>query len=120
MVAPCILVVEDEPLVRLMAVDSLEDAGYRVEEAGTAAEAMAKLQAGAVAAAVVDIGLPDRSGDALAGDIRALDADLAIVIASGHSLQTLRQRFAADSRIVCLGKPYDPDELVAALRKLGI
>jgi CheY-like chemotaxis protein len=115
-----ILVVEDEPLVRLVAVDSLEDAGFQVEEAGSATEAVVKLNAGSIDAAVIDIGLPDRGGDVLAGEFRALRTDLAIVIASGHSLPMLRQRFAGDARVVCLGKPYDPDELVAALRTLGV
>jgi CheY-like chemotaxis protein len=115
-----ILVVEDEPLVRLVAVDSLVDAGFQVEEAGSATEALAKLNAGRIDAAVIDIGLPDRGGDVLADELRAQRAGLAIVIASGHSLPTLRQRFAGDSRVVCLGKPYDPDELIAALRTLGI
>ena len=59
--APAILVVEDEFLVRLFAVDALEDAGFRVIQAGTAAEAMQALRAAAdVRAALVDVGLPDR------------------------------------------------------------
>ena len=67
--APAILVVEDELLVRMFAVDALEDAGFRVLEAGTAAEAMKALNGATnVRAALIDMGLPDRPGDHLRAD----------------------------------------------------
>ena len=40
-----VLVVEDEMLIRMLAVDMLEDLGFASDEAGTAAEALQKLQA---------------------------------------------------------------------------
>ena len=40
-------------------------------------------------AAIVDVGLPDRRGDALAAELRALYADLPIVIASGYGEETV-------------------------------
>src|SRR5688572_13101128 len=93
--ATAILVVEDEFLVRMFTVDALEDAGFRVVQAGTAAEAMAALRGTTdFGAALVDIGLPDRPGDQLAEEIHALRADLPIVIASGRSSRELRERFA--------------------------
>jgi CheY-like chemotaxis protein len=115
-----ILVVEDEILVRLFAVDALEDAGFKVEEAGNAAEALAKLDKAGVRAAVVDLGLPDRTGDLLAADIHALRADLPIVIASGRSERELRERFQGNRRIAVLGKPYTAHMLIDALASLGI
>jgi ActR/RegA family two-component response regulator len=61
-----ILLVEDEPLIRL-ATEFLEEGGFKVDTAGTATEAMNKLNLRSVSltAVIVDIGLPDRSGDAL-------------------------------------------------------
>lgn len=117
-----VLLVEDEMLVRMMVVDHLEELGFRVVEAGSAAEARERLAAddGATAAAVVDVGLPDGKGDALAAEIRDQRPGLAIVIASGYGEHDLRERFRGDSRIAILGKPYDPDQLVAALAALGV
>ena len=116
-----ILLVEDELLVRMFAVDALEDAGFRVIEAGTAAEALRALQASPdVRAALVDIGLPDRSGDQLAGEIQALRADLPIVIASGRSGRELRDRFAGNQRVTVLVKPYTASLLVDALAAVGV
>src|SRR5262245_31919166 len=93
---PHVLLVEDEVLVRMFAADALEDAGATVEQAGTGAEGIAKLQAqsNTFAAAIIDLGLPDRMGDEVASAIRALRADLPILIASGRSERELHQRFA--------------------------
>ena len=116
-----ILVVEDEILVRVFAADVLEDAGFRVEQAGSAAEAMRALRISPdVRAALVDIGLPDRSGDQLADEMHATRADLPIVIASGRSERELKERFARDAHVAILVKPYTAAMLLDALASLGV
>jgi DNA-binding response OmpR family regulator len=119
--APAILVVEDEFLVRLFAVDALEDAGFRVIQAGTAAEALRALHSAPdVRAALVDIGLPDRPGDQLAAEIQALRANLPIIIASGRSGRELREVFGGNARITVLVKPYTAPLLLDALAAVGV
>lgn len=119
--APAILVVEDEFLVRLFAVDALEDAGFRVIQAGTAAEALQALKSTPdVRAALVDIGLPDRPGDQLAAEIRSLHADLPIIIASGRSGRELRDQFAGNPRVTILVKPYTAPLLLEMLATVGV
>jgi DNA-binding response OmpR family regulator len=119
--APAILVVEDEFLVRLFAVDALEDAGFRVIQAGTAAEALHALQTvPGIRAALVDIGLPDRPGDQLAAEIHALHAELPIVIASGRSGRELREQFAGNPRVTVLVKPYTAPLLLEVLAAAGV
>ena len=119
--ADAILLVEDEFLVRLFAIDALEDAGFRVLQAETAAQALQALQGAAdVRAAVIDMGLPDRPGDQLAAEVRALHADLPIVIASGRSGRELRERFANQPRVAVLVKPYTADLLIEALATVGV
>lgn len=105
----------------MFAVDALEDAGFQVLQAGDAAEAIAAL-AGAtdVVAVIVDMGLPDRPGDQLAGEMRAKLENLPILIASGRSERELKDRFAADNRIGVLVKPYTAAMLVNALAALGV
>jgi len=117
-----ILIVEDELLVRMFAVDALEDAGFEVREAGTAAEAIHALdQLGdQVAAIIIDLGLPDRSGDQLAVELRELRPELPIVIASGRSEREIRERFAGDSRLGILVKPYTASMLLDALEQVGV
>src|SRR5687768_14412163 len=102
-----VLIVEDEMLVRMFAVDALEDVGFRVILAGDAGEATIAL-AGApeVSAVIVDMGLPDRPGDQLAAEMRAKLQNVPILIASGRSERELKDKFAADKRIGVLVKPY--------------
>ena len=116
-----ILLVEDEFLVRLFAIDALEDAGFRVLPAESAAQAMQALrQAPDVRAAVIDMGLPDRSGDQLAAEVRALRTGLPIVIASGRSGRELRERFTNQPRVTILVKPYTAQLLLEALAEVGV
>lgn len=117
---PCVLIVEDEMLVRMFAVDALEDAGFQVLQAGDAAEAIAALAGAQVQAVIVDMGLPDRSGDQLAAEMRAQRQELPILIASGRSERELKDRFASDPRIGVLVKPYTASMLVGALDSLGV
>lgn len=117
-----ILVVEDEPLIRMFVVDTLEDAGFQVEEAGGAVEAMEKMASdnSSFAAVIIDVGLPDRPGDVLAGELRAQWAALPILIASGHDRNELARRFNNDGRIGVLGKPYNSGMLIEALHQVGV
>ena len=116
-----VLIVEDEMLVRMFAVDALEDVGFQVLQAGDAGEASSAL-AGAldVSAVIVDMGLPDRPGDQLAAEMRAKLQDLPILIASGRSVGELKDKFAADKRIGVLVKPYTASMLIGALASLGV
>ena len=75
-----ILLVEDEPLIQMLAVEFLEDVGFKVDTTGTAREALNKLAlvSGGFAAVIVDIGLPDRSGDDLVREIKSMHSSLPI------------------------------------------
>jgi CheY-like chemotaxis protein len=121
MAAARILIVEDEPLVSMMAVEALSDIGFICEEAANAAEALQKLRGpDRFDAVILDMRLPDRSGDDLAREIRAIRSDLAIVIASGYDKGPLQELFAADPRIVVVAKPYLGNDLRQALERLGV
>ena len=117
-----ILLVEDEALIRMLATEYLEEAGYRVDAAGSASEAMNKLALvpGGVDAVILDIGLPDRSGEALCREMRAIHPSLPIVLATGHGASTLREAFRREPAIAFVQKPYTAQDLLGALRALGI
>lgn len=114
-----ILLVEDEPLISMMTAEMLDDAGFAVEEAGTAAEAMNKLTE-PFTAAVIDLGLPDRPGDDLTRELRRLFPDMPVVVASGRDRGEVARVFADDTKVAAIGKPYDSTMLLNALRALGV
>ncbi len=115
-----VLLVEDEAAVQQLAVEHLQELGYRVETAGSATEAMNKVKLinGQIDLAVIDVGLPDGKGDVLVGELRALYPHLAIVIASGYDDTGLRRRFDTDGLVAFLRKPYaraDMEKAVSAV-----
>lgn len=98
-----ILVVEDEAVVRMMAVDMLEDAGYAVHEAGTADEALSLLEGKAkIDVMFTDIRMPgSMDGLALAEIVGNRWPAIGIIITSGHVA------LPADiGQAVFLPKPY--------------
>lgn len=117
-----VLVVEDEALIRMLAVDMLLDMDITADEAGTAREALDYLRGNASGYALVfmDIGLPDLRGDDLIRDIRETHPDLPLLVASGEDQIELRTRLGSFSPIAFLGKPYDTDQLGQALKALGV
>ncbi|MET4176994.1 MULTISPECIES: response regulator [unclassified Bradyrhizobium] len=117
-----ILVVEDEFLLQMFVADTLADAGCVSIEAASASEGWAKFRAeqDELAGAIIDLGLPDRRGDELIADIRAVRPDLPIVLATGYADDNVRSRFAQDDRLTVLSKPFVPKELLAALQRFGI
>lgn len=117
---PIVLLVEDEILIRLVAAEGLGLLGYHVVEAGSARDGLATLRegAGSIAAAVVDIGLPDGKGDELALAIRREMPEVAVIVASGYGDNGLKSRFAGDPLIRVLPKPYQPEDIDVLLREM--
>ena len=117
-----LLIVEDETLVRLALTEELQALGFIVEEAGSASEAIEKLDKapGPIQAAVIDFNLPDRKGDALTAELRAMLPDLPVVIVSAYRHDMLRAFFGRDEQVRFLGKPYRIHELVPLLHVMGI
>jgi CheY-like chemotaxis protein len=117
-----ILVVDDEVLIRMLVVDTLAQGGFGAEQAGSFHEALSKIQSvgDKLAAAIVDLGLPDRPGEALVAEIRAFRSSLPIILATGYASEDVRQRFAQDAMLQVVGKPFDPEELMASLAKFGV
>ena len=117
-----VLVVEDEMLIRMLAVDMLEELGFATAEAGTAAEALQQLQAPGANYAMIflDIGLPDKRGDELIKEVRGFNPGIPLLVASGESKADLKARLDGFAPIGYLGKPYDQDRLTEALAALKL
>ncbi len=115
-----VLVVEDEVLIRMLAVDMLLDLGHEADEAGTAREAMELLQAPGAAYGLVllDLGLPDKRGDELIREIRRSHADLPLLVASGEDQSEVKARLQEFAPIGFLGKPYDLDGMKTNIDRL--
>ena len=81
-----ILVADDEPEVREFIQTGLRCRGYRVDGAGDGEEVLRYIREGRpVAAVLLDILMPRKSGMDTLREIRALDTDLPVIMVSGAS-----------------------------------
>ncbi|MBF9042790.1 response regulator [Rhodobacterales bacterium HKCCE4037] len=113
--APLVAILDDEPQIRAMLSDALEDAGFRTASFARATEFEAALRRTTPDVCLVDLGLPDRDGLAVVHRL-ALESGAAIIIISGRA--QVQDRVAglelgADDYII---KPFDPIEVVARVR----
>ena len=112
---PVVLVVEDDPLLRMHAMDVVVDAGYEAAEAWNADEAMSVLETlRGVGIVLTNIHMPGRmDGMRLAGAIGLRWPMIGIILTSAHAPPAPGE---LPVRGVFLAKPYDDDEVLGAIR----
>ena len=114
---PVVLVVEDEMLLRMRAVDMVEDAGYTSVEAVDADEAVTILEARSdIALLFTDIQMPgSMDGLRLAHAVHERWPPIKIILVSG-ALKLAKSDIPADSRF--FGKPLEAKEMIAEMQEM--
>lgn len=115
MTAPLVTILDDEPEIRRILADALEDAGFRTMGFSRATEFEAMLKTTTPDVCLVDLGLPDKDGLTLVHRL-ALEVGAAVIIISGRAQVQDRitgLELGADDYII---KPFDPTEVVARVR----
>lgn len=115
---PVVLVVEDEPLLRMAAIDMVEEAGFIAVEAADALQAVAILESRRdIRIVFTDIDMPrGMDGMMLAACIRDRWPPIEIILTSGMSAPNETDMPA---RGVFFSKPYKDHEIVAAMRRMA-
>jgi DNA-binding NtrC family response regulator len=117
---PVVLVVEDEVLIRLAIADHLRTNGFKVIEAGSAAEAQELILAGLAFDLVFsDITMPGPlDGVGLAQWLKQNHVEIPVILASGVPRALDAARHAHANIRAIAAKPYDQDEIVAQIRAM--
>lgn len=117
-ISPVVLVVEDEPLQRMMAMDLVEDAGFEAIAAADAEEAVRILEARSdIRIVFTDIDMPGSiDGMMLAAAIRDRWPPIEIIITSGHIRE---EEVVLPVRGVFFPKPYDTRRVTQKLVEFG-
>ncbi|MGE0041000.1 MAG: ATP-binding protein [Vicinamibacterales bacterium] len=112
-----VLLVEDEELVRALALEVLERAGYRVLVARDGDEACALIDGhrGPLDAALIDVMMPKKNGRAVAAHLRRAVPGAAIVMTSGYDGEAAGSPPPGPHAL--LRKPYGPALLLIAIRE---
>jgi DNA-binding response OmpR family regulator len=107
-----VLVVDDEPAIRLLCKVNLELGGYEVREAGTLDAARAQLTDD-IDVVLLDMHIGNERGDALLDELRTRQIPVAVVTGSAD-----RESVTGLADAV-LGKPFTLDELEATVARLA-
>ncbi len=112
-----VLYVDDETMILPAALTILESLGYRAEALSDPDEALARIRSAPAELDVLitDLSMPRLSGLDLARAVRAIRADLPIVLVSGYSVHSDEQ-LAAAGIAHRLSKPFDTRTMGAVLR----
>jgi two-component system cell cycle sensor histidine kinase/response regulator CckA len=112
-----VLLVEDEPALRQLAVLMIERLGYRVVETADGDQALAAVTEKGVRPAVVltDVVIPGMSGPALVERLREVLPEVKVVFMSGYTDDAVTSRGVMESSVNFLQKPFTMGALAAML-----
>lgn len=112
---PLVTILDDEPAIRNMLADALEEAGFRTLSFSRASAFEAALKIHQPDVCLVDLGLPDTDGLTIVHRL-ALEQGATVIIISGRAQvqdKVTGLELGADDYII---KPFDPAEVVARVR----
>ena len=120
-----ILLVEDEPMIRIMCMRVLYDNGYKVLEAANGEEALRLVQnhaAGMIDLLLTDVVMPRMGGIELAICLREARPDIKILLTSGYAdvgpMLPCSPNDMTQDKIPFLQKPFMPSELLRQVREV--
>jgi len=114
-----ILVVEDEPAVRTLAVLILRQRGYHVQESSNAIEALELIRKSAPFHLVLtDAIMPRMSGKALCDQIMSQRPETKVLLMSGYMDDALAHHGVLDEGLCFLEKPFSPAQLTQKVREV--
>jgi DNA-binding response OmpR family regulator len=112
-----VLIIDDQKDVRAMVAIVLRVNRYEVVEADSGAAGVKAFSAASFDAAIVDIFLGDTSGVEVISTLRELAPRLPVIAVSGMTALDFMEQSPHLANVVCLQKPFRPNDLLQALRK---
>jgi two-component system cell cycle sensor histidine kinase/response regulator CckA len=115
------LVVDDDALIRALTADMLVFLGFEVLQAASGSEALAIFAARQrpIAIVILDLTMPDLTGDETFVRLRSIDPGVRVILASGYSRHEVSRMFDASGVSGFLQKPFDVTALAEALGATG-
>ncbi len=111
------ILIEDEDALRLATSQTLELGGFRVQACASAEQVQAWLQADYAGVIVTDVRLPGRSGLELLAQIGALDAELPVIVVTGHGDVDMAVAAMRAGAYDFIEKPFSSERLLDAARR---
>ena len=115
-----VLVIDDEPSIRMLITDVLSDTGYSVLEASDGPAGLRVLQSAArIDLLITDVGLPGgMNGRQVADAARTLRPDLRVLFITGYAENALMGHGHLEKGMHVLAKPFEVERLAIKIREL--
>ena len=115
-----VLIVEDDPTLRMALVDTLETAGFEVFEAVNGKEALLQLMHHDVEAIVSDVQMDVMDGDELLTQVRNRYPSIPFLMMTAHASIERAVSAIRDGAVDYLQKPFEATALVSAVERMTI
>lgn len=112
-----VLIIDDQKNVRAMIAIVLRVNRFEVVEAESGAAGLKAFADGQFGAAIVDIFLGDTSGVDVIASLRERAPGLPVIAVSGMTALDFMEQSPHLADVVCLQKPFRPNDLLQALRR---
>ncbi|WP_426206922.1 sigma-54-dependent transcriptional regulator [Pseudomonas sp. TWP3-1] len=112
-----VMVVDDESSIRNAVEQWLSLSGFEVQLFSRAEECLAALPAHFAGVIVSDVRMPGLSGLALLAEVQRRDADLPVILLTGHGDVPMAVEAMRDGAYDFLEKPFSPETLLGSLRR---
>jgi PAS domain S-box-containing protein len=115
-----VLVAEDQPEVRRLALRILKSNGYRLLEASSGPEALelSRRHAGPIHLLLTDVVMPEMTGRELAGRLRESRPNIKVLYVSGYTADIIGREGVLDQGVDYLPKPFTPAQLAVKVREV--
>jgi len=118
-VAKTIMTVDDSPSMRMLLRAALTDLGYQVTEAEDGVQALERLGDARPDLLITDINMPRMDGFGLIQEVRGQgDTARPILVLTTESSDEKKQRARAAGATGWIVKPFQPEKLAAAIRRV--
>ena len=115
-----VLVAEDQPEVRRLAMRILQSNGYQLLEASSGPEALelSRRHAGPIDLLVTDVIMPEMTGRELATRLRQSRPEIKVLYVSGYTADIIGREGVLDAEVAYLPKPFTPAQLSLKVREV--
>jgi two-component system C4-dicarboxylate transport response regulator DctD len=117
MTLPEALVIEDEDAVRQATVQTLELGGFQVHSCASAEQAKPWLNANFAGVVVTDVRLPGSSGLDVLAQVMAIDAQLPVIVMTGHGHVSMAVQAMQSGAYDFIEKPFSAERLTSTARR---